>query len=396
MSSTTDHDDTVPPADGTGYTNSGIVIPDGSAATVPKCSIRGCKDTEKELLQCHSCDRYIHTDCFNDMILVKLKLPPLPEDRVACTKKCHGKAKGLPPILYWHNDGKDGPEDPHTSERILIDWMTTPGNYSRYRGKNNAGKTKLQIAQELIDLFVLHGVRAKRNAKQVLSKITMLEDKFKTVHDWTQATGAGMEGTGGYEDYIKSRCPFYYDLLPIMQDRASAKPKYTSEDLLAEDSEEERDIARIVAGYHVPDVVHVMDGNEEDDDDDDDDNGLGVIVPPPFATPNAPNPPAAAAARRPILQSVSSKKTSLSISKKKKSEISLLTTDTTESIVQLNVKKAATEDLKLKMKELEYKRAKLDQLTNVRTTYSTLTREQVLGLFPELKEVADIVWKEDE
>jgi hypothetical protein len=391
MSSTTDQIDTSPPEDGTAYTIASVINPEGTAATAPKCCIRGCKVTDKELIKCYKCDRFIHTDCFNDMFLVKQNLPPLPDNRVACRKKCHSKSMGHAATLYWHNDGKDGPDDSHTSERILIDWMTTPGNYSRYRGKNNGGKTKLQIAQEVLDLFLLHGVRAKRNAKQVISKITQLEDKFKTVHDWTQATGAGMEGTGGYEDYIKSRCPFYYDLIPIMQDRASAKPKYTSEDLLADDSEEERDIARIVAGYQVPDVVDVMDGNEDDDDDE-----LGVSVPAPFATPNAPNPPAAAAARRPFLPSVSSKKTGLSINRKKKSEISLLTTDTTESIVQLNVKKAATEDLKLKMKELEYKRAKLDQLTNVRATYSSLTREQVLGLFPELKEVADIVWKEDE
>jgi hypothetical protein len=42
----------------------------------------------------------------------------------------------------WNNDGANGQGDPNTSEKILLDWLTDEGNYSKYRGKNNNGIKK--------------------------------------------------------------------------------------------------------------------------------------------------------------------------------------------------------------------------------------------------------------
>ena len=35
------------------------------------------------------------------------------------------------PRMPWNKDGKLGHHDPNHSERMLIDWLTTPGNYSK-------------------------------------------------------------------------------------------------------------------------------------------------------------------------------------------------------------------------------------------------------------------------
>eukprot|EP00977_Amphora_coffeiformis_P023604 scaffold13773_cov76-Amphora_coffeaeformis.AAC.1 len=79
------------------------------------------------------------------------------------------------------------------------------------------------------------GVKVRREHKQVLLKIQNLEDTFRRAHDFaTSETGAGIfdkEGEGTIKDAVLKICPYYYDLLPIMSERASAKPKATSEAL---------------------------------------------------------------------------------------------------------------------------------------------------------------------
>ena len=43
------------------------------------------------------------------------------------------------PELAWDKDGKLGPTDVNTSLGLLMNWWTTEGNYSRYRGKTRGG-----------------------------------------------------------------------------------------------------------------------------------------------------------------------------------------------------------------------------------------------------------------
>ena len=53
----------------------------------------------------------------------------------------------------WNEDAAGGRDDPRTSERILMDWILTPGNYSKYRGKNNDGVKKSQFALQVAGLI---------------------------------------------------------------------------------------------------------------------------------------------------------------------------------------------------------------------------------------------------
>ena len=132
----------------------------------------------------------------------------------------------------------------------------TPGNYSKYRGKNNSGKRKIQFAEEISKKINDAGVRVKRDKDKVKAKITHIETCFRSAHDFAfTETGAGIKETdeGNFRDIILKKCPWYFDLLDIFKDRASAKPKMTSDEL---DSEED---------------VSPSDTNFSDDDDDNDD-----------------------------------------------------------------------------------------------------------------------------
>ena len=89
---------------------------------------------------------------------------------------------------------------------------------------------------------------SKRDQKNVLNKIQHIEKTFREAHNFaTSETGAGLkEGdTGTFEEDVKRKCPYYFELVDIMADRASSKPKATSYDLLSngedDDDDEEAD-----------------------------------------------------------------------------------------------------------------------------------------------------------
>ena len=55
-----------------------------------KCAKRGCTlDGGEALCGNKDCGRCIHPICFHEFFVLKKKLDPLPNDGVACTKKCY-------------------------------------------------------------------------------------------------------------------------------------------------------------------------------------------------------------------------------------------------------------------------------------------------------------------
>jgi hypothetical protein len=189
--------------------------------------------------------------CYQGAILMNKNgddLDPLPEYKVACTKACYkeylkvisdsGRGK-------WNTDGKNGPNDPNTSMKILIDWLLVEGNYNKYRGKNNNGVSKIQFATILADKMKSETISNERNAKQVMDRISRLEESFRAAHEFaTSQTGAGIqdrEGEGTFKDLVKKKCSHYYDLLDIMVDRASTEPRLTNHDPSALDSSDDDD-----------------------------------------------------------------------------------------------------------------------------------------------------------
>jgi hypothetical protein len=219
-------------------------------AASEKCSFRSCKINGAELMECSAqgCSKKVHLMCFQGLLLGKhILLQALPVGKVACTKRCHAKvvketagggedADGGNRKGNWDCDGKEGVEDPHTSVKILLDWWMAEGNYNKFCGKNNNGIKKIQYCQRLAEKMSRE-TKTPRNSKNVMNKINHIEKTFKDAHIFASSeTGAGLKGDdeGTFEDALKKKCPYYFDLLDIMADRASSKPKATSYD----DSEE--------------------------------------------------------------------------------------------------------------------------------------------------------------
>jgi hypothetical protein len=193
---------------------------------------------------------------------------------VACSKRCHKKvsaalAAGTYPadrnaIRYaWEKDGKLGPEDINNSMNILLHWLTENGgeNYIQFRGRNATGMTKANYAEVIARKILAAGVKSSSSAKQVLNKIAHLEATFCTAHDFaTTETGAGLvenDQEDTFKKAVEKKCPYYKDLLPLFEDRASAKAHCTSDELddvddLASEAEEEVAVQK-TCNYYVAD-----------------------------------------------------------------------------------------------------------------------------------------------
>jgi hypothetical protein len=81
--------------------------------------------------------------------------------------------------FLWDKDGgKNGENDSNTSLSILLNWMTTGDNYTKYRGSKH-GLKKTFFADQLAKTMNEAGcAKGTRNAKQIVDKIAMLEQSF--------------------------------------------------------------------------------------------------------------------------------------------------------------------------------------------------------------------------
>ena len=198
-----------------------------------------CSDpTNASLLQCTgvNCNHVIHelcvqriratfnnnakTDNNNNFIFL--------DSDVICSKKCFKAMikkkvtpKKAPSATRWSNDG---PNDFLNSQSILMDWITTEGNYNRYRGgdKHN-GMSKASIATS-IGTEIYNKIGVPRLGKDVENKIQNLEAQYKKASDWKGATGAGISDPGKVEEYLRKLCPYYFELQPIMESRHTTRP----------------------------------------------------------------------------------------------------------------------------------------------------------------------------
>ena len=168
--------------------------------------------------------------------------------------------------IPWNRDGKNGPQDPNHSEAILIDWITTPGNYDRYRGTGNNGLKKIQFAAMIAAKIKDAGVRKSRTPKDVQNKIEYVEKCFRCAHDWSHTeTGAGLRenDSGTYEEALLRKCPWYFDIREIFEDRANARPFHTTDDMFQEASSDDDSEC-----HRRSNIVHLE--NDEDTEDEED------------------------------------------------------------------------------------------------------------------------------
>ena len=174
-----------------------------------RCCKRFClvKDAEVPLLCCakEGCPKKIHTLCCQELVFKPQKAKDeekgnvtnlLGENQVACDGKHHTSAanaikKQVDGIssVSWHNDGKNGVDDPNSSLKILLDWLTVPANFQKYRGDNKTGLTKSRVCANLAKAMNEAGVRNHRDGPSVRAKICRMESAFKKAHDWAGNTG---------------------------------------------------------------------------------------------------------------------------------------------------------------------------------------------------------------
>ena len=141
--------------------------------------------------------------------------------------------------LPWNRDGAKGPSDPNNSEAILMKWLLEEGNYTRYCECKH-GMTKKKFAEQIVEIIKDAGIWSNRDDKQVRNKIEYLQRQFRQTHDWaTKSTGQGVkEGNPlNWENTIRGKFPFYFDLLNVMGTRASGSPIIDSEKGLDDDVE---------------------------------------------------------------------------------------------------------------------------------------------------------------
>ena len=217
---------------------------DGTKST-KKCGAVGCPIPSEVVLPCFAegCDKVVHHECYHRAVVKRFSVEPLLDpvthlDLVVCSKTCHNKVERAiihqPTRLPWDKDGKNGPDDPLNSMNILMEWLTEEGNYSRFRGKDNRGTRKLAYGIQLSNKMKSAGCRVHRSPEAVVKQIQEIEKKFIKANDWANNTGQGVkerDGQATFEDLVRVRCKWYFELAPIMADRSKAKPKATTETL---------------------------------------------------------------------------------------------------------------------------------------------------------------------
>lgn len=244
-----------------------------SAVNILKCSRRGCTVSNETVYRCpgSKCDKSLHLSCFRTLHGNK-EWSQFVKAGIVCTKKCHNAIKssiGRKPT--WSTDGAEGPDDPQSSERLLLDWILTPGNYTnKWRGKDNKGVNKKQVAAMIADLINKAGVVVERDAKQVTNKIQHLERQFRDAYDFCNTeTGQGLQANDpeGFDGAVRKICPYYFDLEDIFGDRASTQPKILSTDNLDSSSDNLDSSSESSSGGEDDDS-----GNDEDNDDENGEN----------------------------------------------------------------------------------------------------------------------------
>ena len=193
-------------------------LPPLEEATKRKCSVRGCRKYPliQTLDTCafEGCDKQVHFICYTNVVAKSKKIKEAHEELVFCTVDHQLKFDRETSVnnLTWTNDGRDGKNDPNTSEALLLSWLDCAENLNKYRSPTG-GKRKIDVCNEIANYLNNNGVKVERNAKSVQNKIEWIQQMMRQTRDFIKsATGEGILANEGYEsmrDKVSTASSFY-------------------------------------------------------------------------------------------------------------------------------------------------------------------------------------------
>jgi hypothetical protein len=374
---------------------------------VTKCNWNKCNITNmEEAISCvvTTCKKTMHPTCMECFVDKAVAAAWLDRETlgktIVCSKTCYSKHIALSKRKpTWSNDGEKGPDDPNTSEKILLDWLLEEGNYAnKWRGKDSKGRTKKQIAGELASLINAAKVRVKRDDKQVMNKISHIEKSFRCAHDFANTeTGQGLKENdpSAFDEAVKGKCIFYFDLLEIFGDRASATPKALSSGNL-DSSEDEVSIERPESYDGSFSGIDSDDGSGMEDFIIDGDSPKKQTNQKKRTNSDKKKPPVRVVKPKTSVTSGGS-------SSKKKNVISLLDESTTGELASLAQAQEQLARAKLELiqnektlNDLRLQMNKFQMLKEIRQSNPNLTKTQIVQMFPALAELADVMMVDDD
>ncbi len=90
----------------------------------------------------------------------------------------------------WEEDGVNGGK---SSLDIILDWITTGTNYSRWKG-DSEGATKETLCGEVVSLMNDAKIYHRKNA-DIRAKLSEFQTSYNKARDWSENTGEGIRGS---------------------------------------------------------------------------------------------------------------------------------------------------------------------------------------------------------
>ncbi len=262
-----------------------------------KCSFRSCKVNGAMLRKCSNpkCTRMIHLVCYQ-LLGRKYNIPTNDGNEVFCTKTCLTRMPKPTSGGHQNNERTTHQELQiiGAAERItwteeemevLIKWITTEGNYAYYRG-NTDGVKKKHIVQ-MLSLKLSEVSPVPRSLKQITNKIHHLENSYRKAYNFQfKETGAGLKenNPASFHDALLNICPYYDHLNPIMSDRAGTAPPYSTDSIADEDligfemvvqRNDEENTSAVVA---INEQMEELNGEDHDINSNDDEERLSEVT----------------------------------------------------------------------------------------------------------------------